>query len=198
MSPPVGPSGSKVLEPIDGWGVERGMEAQAITADPVLTRAIHGDPLARRALVLRHGPLVWSICRRLAQDPEDAYQIVWEKALRALERFDPAGPARLSTWLASIAHRQLVDEHRRRVVRGVTVDPDDLEAPEAGEAPADLARLDDAIQALPDGLRRVIVLHHLHGLPLEDIARDEEVPVGTVKSRLHRARAMLAARLGVT
>lgn len=173
------------------------MEARAISPDPVLLRAIGGDPLARRALVLRHGPLVWSICRRLTPEPEDAYQAVWEKALRALERFDPDGPATFSTWLASVTHRHLVDEHRRRVVRGVAVEPDHLVAPERGECSTDVARLEAAVGQLPEGLRRVVVLHHLHGVPLDVIAREEDVPVGTVKSRLHRARAHLAQALGV-
>ena len=172
------------------------MMAQPVSADPLLTRAVAGDPLARHALVLRHGPLVWSICRRLAADPEDAYQAVWEKALRALDRFDPAGPAQLGTWLASIAHRHLIDEHRRRTVRGVAVDTEQLTAPERGEARSDLEALDNAIAGLSDELRRVVVLHHLHQVPLDDIAADEGVPVGTLKSRLHRARGQLALALG--
>lgn len=176
--------------------MNQAMEARAINGDPVLARAIGGDPLARRAIVLRYGPLVWSICRRLSPDPDDAYQAIWEKVLRAIERFDPAGPATFSTWVASVAHRHLVDEHRRRVVRGVAVDPDDLTSPEPAEAPADLTRLDQAIAGLPEGLRRVVVLHHLHAVGLDEIARQEEVPVGTVKSRLHRARALLAQALG--
>jgi RNA polymerase sigma-70 factor (ECF subfamily) len=172
------------------------MQVHAVALDPVLIRAVAGDPLARRALVLRHGPLVWSICRRLSPDPEDAYQAIWEKALRALDRFDPAGPAQVGTWLASIAHRHLIDEHRRRVVRGVAVDPEHLAAPERGEARSDLERLDGAMGQLPEGLRRVVVMHHLHQVPLDVIAGEEGVPVGTIKSRLHRARGLLGAALG--
>lgn len=172
------------------------MRPHARAPDPLLQRAVEGDPLALRALVQRHGPLLWSICRRLAADPDDAYQAVWEKALRALPRFDPDGAAAFSTWLASIAHRHLVDEHRRRRVRGELVDADDLPAPEAGWDRGDVEKLEHAVDALPDGLRRVVVLHHLHGVPLERIAENEDVPVGTVKSRLHRARGLLAQALG--
>lgn len=159
-----------------------------------MARAVSGDPLARRAVIQQFGPLVWSICRRLAFDPEDSYQAIWEKTLKALDRFDPDGPASFSTWVASIAHRHLVDEHRRRVVRGIAVPPDDLVAPQITED-GRLPRLEGAIGELPEGLRRVVVLHHLHGVPLDTIARDEDVPVGTIKSRLHRARGLLARAL---
>lgn len=182
-------------EPSPACYVERRMRPHPRMNDPVLARAIDGDPLALRALIQRHGPLVWSICRRLGAEPEDAYQAVWEKALKALPRFDPDGPAQLSTWLASIAHRHLVDEHRRRRVRGELVGVDELPAPVVSDR-VDLGRLDAAVQELPDPLRRVVVLHHLHGVPLEELAATEAVPVGTVKSRLHRARAQLAATLG--
>lgn len=162
--------------------------------DSLVVRAVAGDPLALRALLQHHGPLVWSICRRLAVDPEDSYQAIWEKAMRALPRFDPEGPASVGTWIASIAHRHLVDEHRRRMVRGVPAPVDDLVAPTSEEDPR-LRRLDGALGALPENLRRVVVLHHLHGVAVDVLAEQESVPVGTVKSRLHRARSLLAATL---
>jgi len=162
--------------------------------DPLVARAVGGDPLARRAVIQQFGPLVWSICRRLASDPEDSYQAIWEKALKALDRFDPYGAAAFSTWIASIAHRHLVDEHRRRQVRGTLVPVDELVAPMV-EHDDRMGRLEAAIEQLPDGLRRVVVLHHLHGVPLDRIAADEDVPVGTIKSRLHRARGLLAQTL---
>jgi RNA polymerase sigma-70 factor (ECF subfamily) len=163
--------------------------------DPVLLRAVEGDPVARRALVDRLGPLVWSLCRRLDPDPEDATQEVWEKVLRALPGFDPAGTASLSTWVATIAHRHLVDRHRRRVTRGVAVDPDEAAPPAAAPRP-EQARLESALGRLPEDQRRVVVLHHVHGVALEDIAAEEGVALGTVKSRLHRARARLVEELG--
>lgn len=148
--------------------------------------------------VERFGGLVWAICRRLDPDPEDAYQEVWEKVLRG--RYDPAGTASPSTWIATIAHRHLVDRHRRRRVRGEAAEQDELLdtsplAPEALSAAAGRRRLEAALAELPDAHRRVVVLHHLHELSLEEIALGEGIPVGTVKSRLHRARAALAERL---
>lgn len=146
-----------------------------------------------------HGPLVWSLCRRLGPEPEDAYQEIWEKVFGAVGRFDPDGPASLRTWIATIAHRHLVDRHRRRAVRGEVVELGELPAPVHEDRSGllrDVERLEAALQRLPEGHRRVVVLHHLEDLPLEEIAVSEGVPLGTVKSRLHRARARLLELLG--
>lgn len=151
-------------------------------------------------VVTRHGPLVWALCRRLDPRPEDAYQEVWEKLLRNLDRFDPRGPASLKTWLATVTHRHLVDRHRRRTTRGEVVPIEGAPpTPARGERELDrlrgMKRLEAAVAGLPEPHRRVVVLHHVHELPLEEIAAVEGVAVGTVKSRLHRARARLASTL---
>ncbi len=164
-------------------------------------RAAAGDPAARRALVRVHGPLVWSLCRRLDPDPDDAYQEVWEKLLRRLDRFEPSGPASLRTWLATVVHRHLIDRHRRRGTRGdviplTVVAADDPAADERLHGARRSALLERALRQLPAPQRRVVVLHHLHELPLDEIAAAEGVAVGTVKSRLHRGRGRLAQILG--
>lgn len=163
-------------------------------SDAILSRAITGDPAARRAFVELLTPLVWSICRRMDPDPEDACQEIWEKVLRALPGFDPAGPASVSTWVATIANRHLVDRHRRRTVRGVQVQPEELGT--GGTHRPEVARLERALADLPEPYRRVVLLHHVHGVGLDEIAAEEGVPVGTIKSRLHRARARLVLDLG--
>ena len=72
-------------------------------------------------LVAAHGPRVYAMCVRLASDPDDCYQEIWEKVLGAIARFDPSGSASVATWIATIARRHLIDRHRRRVVRGEVV-----------------------------------------------------------------------------
>jgi RNA polymerase sigma-70 factor (ECF subfamily) len=177
------------------------MPRTARTADPWLLRAIAGDRSAWERVLERHGPMVWGICRRLAADPEDAYQAVWVRVFEALPRFDPDGAAALGTWIGTIAHRHLVDLHRRHQVRGQvvpiteTLDPRPL-ADELVDRSRRLARLERALEALPDPQRRVVVMHHLYDASLEALARGEGVAVGTVKSRLHRGRARLAQLLG--
>ncbi len=153
----------------------------------------------RAALIAEHGPSLWGLCRRLCPEPEDAYQEIWEKALGALDRFDPHGTASLRSWLLTIAHRHLVDRHRRRTVRGVVVPLAGLSTPAEAEEVLDRAqrhaRLEAALARLPEPQRRVVVLHHLHGCTLEQLAESEEVALGTIKSRLHRGRARLAELL---
>ncbi len=169
--------------------------------DPLLARAVAGETAATAALVKAHGPLVYGLCRRLAPDPDDCYQEVWEKVFRALHRFDPTGSASLRTWIATITHRHLVERHRRRQVRGEVVPLTGLASRHESPGVAmDRARrqaaLERAIRSLPEPQRRVVVLHHVQGLSLQDIAATEGVAVGTLKSRLHRGRAALARRLG--
>ncbi|MEM6931039.1 MAG: sigma-70 family RNA polymerase sigma factor [Myxococcota bacterium] len=156
----------------------------------------------RAQLVRDHGPGIYTICRRLTPDPDDAYQAVWARVFASLGRFDPEGAASLRTWLFTIAHRVLVDRHRRRAVRDRHAAAEPFEeiavSPTVEHQLAERrrrARLDAALARLPDALRRVIVLHHLVGQPLAHIAEAEGVPVGTVKSRLHRGRAELARDL---
>ena len=171
--------------------------------DLSVARAARGDPRAWRELLAKHGPLVFGLCRRLDPEPEDCYQEVWAKVFGALPGFDQAGPASLRTWLAVITHRHLVDRHRRRGARGQLVAIDGHEPDDPGPGAEALIsarrrrdRLESALAALPEAQRRVVVLHHLCELPLEEIAASEGVPVGTLKSRLHRGRGRLAQLLG--
>lgn len=159
--------------------------------------AARGNAQARQELVHAHGPLVFALCRRLCSDPEDAYQDVWSKVFGALERFDTARAGQLRAWIATIARRHLVDRHRRARVRGRSEPPDTLADP--GPTPDQLAnraelrtRLEAALMQLPIGQRAAVVGHDVHGSPLAELAADEGVAVGTIKSRLHRGRARLA------
>ena len=164
-----------------------------------LSAALDGDADAWSALIDEHGPRIWSVCRRLAREPEDAYQEVWERIQRTLPRFDPARGT-LRAWMTAITHRHLIDRHRRRQVRGEVLRLDDRASvlpmvDEQIDRSRRKARLDEAIARLPDAQRRVVVLHHLGGRSLADIADEEGVAIGTIKSRLHRGRARLAELL---
>lgn len=168
-------------------------------------------PLARKtptqsapsleAALADHGPAVWGLCRRCCPDPDDAFQEIWARIFGALPAFDPQGAATLRTWILTIAHRHLVDRHRRRVVRGTVVEIGDLQADsaspdEALDSARGRQRLEAALTILPEDQRRVILLHHLHGVELTELATSEGCAVGTIKSRLHRGRARLAELLG--
>lgn len=173
-----------------------------MSASPALLLAQRGNKAARAQLLQEHGPAVWGLCQRLSPEPEDAYQSIWAHAFEQLGKFDPAGRASLKTWLLTLAHRKLIDAHRARQVRGAVLpfsSPQAVEeTPDQGpDASAQLAqsrriaKLEAAIAKLPPDQGRVVLLHHLHGHPLSAISEAEGLPVGTLKSRLHRARARL-------
>lgn len=167
---------------------------------PRVDAALLADPSARRALVMKEGPRVLAICQRLAADPEDAFQEVWARVFANLHQFDPEGKASIGTWIRTIAHRLLVDRHRRGQVRGAVLPFKDRAGEDSPVEEALLRRrrsaaLDHALGELPDPQRRVVVSHHLGGLSLHAIAEAEGVALGTVKSRLHRARGRLAELL---
>ena len=157
------------------------------------------DSDVRLDLFSRHGSLVYAMCSRLADDPEDAAQEIWEKITRAASRFDAEHSTPARAWIATIARRHLIDRHRRQKVRGTAVSPDSLVDPANPETllrkKSREQRLESAIQQLPPDQRRVVVMHHIHGVPLQTLAQEEAVALGTIKSRLHRGRARLAQLL---
>lgn len=137
------------------------------------------------------------MCRRLADDPDDAFQEVWAKVFAALGSFRADGPASIRTWIRSVAQRHLVDLHRRGKVRGAVLSYEDRAADVASveqriATRQTVASLTRALDRLPAEQRRVVVGHHLGGLTLVELADAESVAIGTVKSRLHRGRARLA------
>ncbi|MFT5681248.1 MAG: RNA polymerase sigma-70 factor (ECF subfamily) [Myxococcota bacterium] len=155
----------------------------------------------RETLLRRHGGMVYGLCRRQApESAEDCYQEVWEKVFAALPRFDPDGPATLRTWIGTIARRHLIDHHRRQKVRGMVREAPDLPSPgspvdERIDTAYRIQRLEEALTHLPPAQRRVVISHHLQGVPLTQLAEEEGVAVGTIKSRLHRGRERLAQLL---
>lgn len=145
------------------------------------------------ALVDAHRGLVRGLCRRLDPEPEDCAQEVWEKVIASQGRFDPAKGS-LRTWIATLTRRHIVDRHRRRAVREAALDPPAPPRPD----PDRVLDLERALQRLPLAQRRAVVFHHHQGVSLEELAELEGVPVGTIKSRLHRGRAALVELLEST
>lgn len=147
-----------------------------------------------------HGPL-WTYARRLTGSDDAAHEVVqdaWLRILRGLPRL--RDPARLRPWLFGITRRALMDRLRGLYAapRPSDVDLDSLTAADAGvisgsgvDAGSDEAGLQDGLAGLPVVEREVLTLFYLRELSLADVAELLDVPVGTVKSRLHRARRML-------
>jgi len=182
------------------------------TGDLALVRRVQkGDKAAFDALVLKYQHKVLKLVQRYVRDPSEAEDVVQDafiKAYRALPAF--RGDSAFYTWLYRIAintaKNALVSAGRRPVSF-------DLDAQDAGAAEYQ-ARLKDtdtperlllteeirstvnrAIDSLPEDLRTAIVLREIEGLSYEDIASSMECPVGTVRSRIFRAREAIDRHL---
>jgi RNA polymerase sigma-70 factor (ECF subfamily) len=165
----------------------------------LVVRCQLGEPDAFDALIAQwHGPL-WRYIRRMAgrdDAAQDLLQDVWIRVIRGIARLRDG--ARLRGWLFGIARRVLMDRLRREYAApGVAgVDPGDLAAePDPADSEADLAALEIALGTLPGLEREVLTLFYLRDLSLAELADALGVPVGTVKSRLFRARRMLRAAM---
>lgn len=139
--------------------------------------------------MLGHGPHV-----------EDVAQEVFVKACGGLARFDPSGPARVSTWLLGIASHAAIDHrrrHRRKLVSLDEVAPRvDARTPELEQQRRELlGAFERAASRLDDDQRAVFVLAEFHELGMAEIARTLGVPENTVKTRLFRARERMRAML---
>lgn len=167
-----------------------------------LAAAKRGEPAACRALVRRHQRRVVGTLRAILGPAgrqgvvEDLAQDTFLRAFRALSRFDGEGSARLSTWLGTIATRVALNELRRRRPPMVVLDTvaEALPAHDESVTPV-AAAIERAIAGLSPTYRGAFVLRELHGLDYAEIADVLEVDLGTVKSRLSRARATLRRTL---
>ncbi|MET0728650.1 MAG: sigma-70 family RNA polymerase sigma factor [Acidimicrobiales bacterium] len=163
--------------------------------------AAEGDPVAVTAFVRRTQPEVWRLCARLGDRAaaDDLTQEVYLRALPALTRFRGDSSAR--TWLLQIARHVCADHVRRsgrsralltrlkeRSARGYALEP-----ARTGEI-----ELEDAVGALDADRRDAFVLTQMVGLSYAEAAEVCEVPVGTIRSRVARARADLVASLAVS
>lgn len=175
--------------------------ARAQPVDPfdelTLRRAQRGDERAWRDLIARFERPVHALVYRLLAGRSrhrapDLTQETFVRVLKALPGFDPGGPASLQTWILTIATRLVLNEMRRPEPMALAHEPP---ARERTDADTERKRLGAAIAAgigeLPDAQRAVLVLREYHELDYEEIADALELDVGTVKSRLSRARAAL-------
>lgn len=136
------------------------------------------------------------------QDADDLVQAACEKALRNVGQFVPG--TRMDSWMYRIIQNLWLDDRRKMVRHGTVVDPDDVHLSDHGKAarlPEDrmmLAQTRSAMAALPDGQREVLALVAIEGLSYREVAETLQVPIGTVMSRLSRAREALLPKLGLS
>src|SRR5262245_7725277 len=156
------------------------------------------DAAAFELLVYRHGPMVWATCRRVLGDvhaAEDAFQATFLALARRAAVIRRGGS--VPGWLHRVAVRVGLDLRRRVPTADLNTHVIDPSAgPADRAASADLVRhVDAAINRLPKRLRGAIVLCKLHGYSLKEAAAELGCPVGTVESRLARARRKLRGML---
>jgi len=152
--------------------------------EDLVPAAQRGDALAMSALLAELAPWVGRICAAIAlDDAEDAAQEALVAVFRRLDTLRE--PAALRGWVRTIAAREAVRVARRRAAP-TTALADELPSPRDVETAADIR---DVLARLRPEQRAVLVLRDVEGLEEAEAAALLEVPVGTVKSRLHRARA---------
>lgn len=169
--------------------------------------ASEGDAAALDDLLRRHYGRVYALCRRMTGNDADAADAA-QNALIAIARglaggrFD--GRSRFTTWAHRVTANACLDELRRRKRRPDALTDVDLEISEVGtggqpaldDEVADRLDVDVALSRLPLDFRAAVVLRDLCGLDYAAIAEVLDVPPGTVRSRIARGRAALAAVLG--
>ena len=176
------------------WTRERIMEDLEL-----IEQAKVGDAGAVRALYQRHASRVYAVVRRLAGDDtlaEDWAQDAWLRAFRALPTF--RGESAFTTWLHRIAVNSALHGRRsreRRTGREAPIDDNSASVRPQGDNAVLRLRLEKAMERLPEGMRRVLVLHDVEGYTHEEIAEMLGVNPGTCKSQLFKARARMRALL---
>jgi RNA polymerase sigma-70 factor (ECF subfamily) len=173
--------------------------------------ALDGSQEAFRELLERYQRPVFGLIQRMVRDPslaEDLAQEVFVKAFRALSTFDRR--RKFSSWLFKIAHNTAIDQIRRRQPRTVPLESQAADEPdlvavlpdEASESPIEALERRDLIRAVEAAINRlrpdyreIVILRFKQGLSYEEIAEVTDLPLGTVKTHLFRARKAMAREL---
>jgi RNA polymerase sigma-70 factor (ECF subfamily) len=170
----------------------------------IIKKRTNGDPAAFEDLVLAYQDKIYNLCRYMlgnAHDAEDAAQDAFLKAFQALPKFKPE--ASLYTWLYRIATNTCIDYKRKPVFEslfGASEEGERLVHDRASDAPSpeqlyESKQIDQALQEglgkLSPKLRAIIILKEIEELSYEEIADTLEISMGTVKSRIARAREEL-------
>jgi RNA polymerase sigma-70 factor (ECF subfamily) len=183
------------------------------TDEELVASALQGAQDAFRELVMRYERPVFGLIARMVQDSgtaEDLAQEVFVKAFRRLDTYEPG--RKLSSWLFKIAHNTTIDHLRKAVpdtvpleggseeddrggLAAVLADPGSEDPSRAAER-RDLARaLERAISRLRPEYREAVVMFYVEGASYQEICEAAGLPLGTVKTNLHRARKELAREM---
>ncbi len=172
----------------------------------LVVRCQHNDPDAFAELVARHQDRVYTAITRFCGDSEDACDITQRAFINAFRKIhDFKGDAAFSTWIYRIAFNQAISfrrEHKRPSVSIYSKDDELIAEPADDRSPAEglesretQKKVQQALDQLEESDRQIILLKDLQGHSYDEISEILQVPKGTVRSRLHRARLELKSRL---
>jgi RNA polymerase sigma-70 factor (ECF subfamily) len=178
---------------------------KALSDEELVSRFVGGDKAAFGALVSRHEQRVYNVALRMLGRPDDARdaaQDAFLSAMRSLPNF--RGEAAFSTWLHRVTINACYDILRKGKRVQLAADPNGEDrrreegppAPDHADTTATAIDVQRALVRVPEEFRAVLVLHDVQDLSYEQVGEALGIPVGTVKSRLHRARVSLAGFLG--
>jgi RNA polymerase sigma-70 factor (ECF subfamily) len=157
------------------------------------------DERAFRDLYHRHTPTLYQLALRLigwnVHEAEEVVQDTWLRAIEALDGF--RWESSLRTWLSGIATNRCRELYRRRARQSHELVVEQLVQEISPTENFERLDLEQAIAALPNGYRQVLVLHDVEGYTHEEISRMLEIEVGTSKSQLSRARSSVRERLQI-
>lgn len=194
-----GACGSRSRPRIDGGlllttdGRDDALVATTDPLRPLVDAAREGDDVAVRELVRRTQPVVWRLCEALGSrgEEDDLVQETYLRALRGLDGY--RGDAPFQPWLLSIARRVCADHVRRRVRQRRLIDR--ISHATVVADPPELDGLAELLDVLSDDRREAFVLTQIVGLSYDDAAVVADCPIGTIRSRVARARADLVTAL---
>jgi len=184
-----------------GWARDPGPQSLLSGRIGVVDRAMleqfrDGDALAVKAVYDEYGGPVYALSLSVLRDRDlaaDATQQTFLKAWRASATYDPDREFR--PWIYAIARRTAIDIYRKRKRIVPSDDVDGAITPPGLETTWEVFEVRAAVDKLPDAERVVVQLSHLEGLTHSEVAERLGIPIGTVKSRSHRAHQRLAALL---
>lgn len=187
-------------------------EESVLADDAIVRRALAGEEDLFGVLVRRYQSRILAHVARMIGSREEALDLSQEifiKVFQALDRYNPE--YKFSTWLFRIAGNASIDYLRKRRPRTISLDAPAVDSAGRVSSPeykspqldpyAELrnsergSAIARAIESLPFEFRELITLRHFTGLSYEEIAEIKEMPLGTVKNKLFRARAVLKERL---
>ena len=195
--------------------MHRPPDLTSATDQQVVQRACRGEEVAYRELIRRYQRPVFSLVYRMVRDrelAEDLTQETFVKVLNAIDRYRPE--FKFSSWIFKIANNAAIDHLRKKELDTLSLEgrpdattPDRIEATslqvrDRTESPLEEvearelgSQIDEAIAKLRPEYRSCIVLRHIEGMAYDEIAEILDLPLGTVKTYIHRARAELQAVL---